>query len=189
MCPEPQLIHKGTRSARARSYPTPLVVRWPADKDRPAAGVPSPDPVLANAGGVCAGLYRRHASVAAGGGARLSGVGGAPKRGGAKVAYELKAKSVEWNPPAKRLRELAEEMPNSQVTEFGNLAVKARVDSRSARSTYIVDDSSNVTKRTITRAEYDRVAAAQDAYIAGRDMVVVDGYICSDPLLPTRARP
>ena len=97
------------------------------------------------------------------------------------MAYELKAKSVEWNPSAKRLRELAEEMPNSQVTEFGNLAVKARVDSRSARSTYVVDDSSNVTKQTITRAEYDRVAAAQDAYIAGRDMVVVDGYIGSDP--------
>jgi phosphoenolpyruvate carboxykinase (ATP) len=104
------------------------------------------------------------------------------------VGYELKAKSVEWNPSAKRLRELAEEMPNSQVTEFGNLAVKARVDSRSARSTYIVDDSSNVTKQTITRAEYDRVAAAQDAYIAGRDMIVVDGYIGSDPQFRTRAR-
>ena len=104
------------------------------------------------------------------------------------MAYELKAKSVEWNPSAKRLRELSEEMPNSQVTEYGNLAVKARVDSRSARSTYIVDDSSNVTKQTITRAEYDRVAAAQDAYIAGRDMVVVDGYIGSDPEFRTRAR-
>jgi phosphoenolpyruvate carboxykinase (ATP) len=104
------------------------------------------------------------------------------------VAYELKAKSVEWNPSAKRLRELAEEMPNSQVTEFGNLAVRARVDSRSARSTYVVDDSSNVTKQRITRAEYDRVAAAQDAYIAGRDMVVVDGYIGSDLEFRTRAR-
>jgi phosphoenolpyruvate carboxykinase (ATP) len=104
------------------------------------------------------------------------------------VAYELKAKSVEWNPSAKRLRELAEEMPNGQVTEFGNLAVRARVDSRSARSTYVVDDSSNVTKQTITRAEYDRVAAAQDAYIAGRDMVMVDGYIGSDPEFRTRAR-
>ncbi len=104
------------------------------------------------------------------------------------MAYELKAKSVEWNPPAERLRELAEEMPNSEVTEFGNLAVKARVDSRSARSTYIVDDSSNVTKQTITRAEHDRVAAAQDAYIAGRDMIVVDGYIGSEPEFRTRAR-
>jgi len=104
------------------------------------------------------------------------------------VAYEVKAKSVEWNPPAKRLRELAEQMPNSQITEFGNLAVKARVDSRSARSTFIVDDSSNVTKQTITRAEYERVAAAQDAYIAHGDMVVVDGYIGSDPQFRTRSR-
>ncbi len=104
------------------------------------------------------------------------------------MAYELKAKSVEWNPSAKRLRELAEEMPNGQVTEFGNLAVKARVDSRSARSTYVVDDSSNVKKQTITRAEYERVAAEQDAYISGRDMVVVDGYIGSDPEFRTRAR-
>jgi phosphoenolpyruvate carboxykinase (ATP) len=104
------------------------------------------------------------------------------------VAYELKAKSVEWNPPARRLRELAEQMPNSQLTEFGNLVVKARVDSRSARSTYVVDDSTNATKQTITRTEYDRVAAAQDAYIADRDMVVVDGYIGSDPEFRTRAR-
>lgn len=104
------------------------------------------------------------------------------------MAYEVKAKSVEWNPPAKRLRELAEKMPNSQVTEFGNLVVKARVDSRSARSTYIVDDSSNIRKQTITRSEYDRVAAIQDAYIADQDMVVVDGYIGSDPQFRTRAR-
>src|SRR4051794_19767380 len=89
---------------------------------------------------------------------------------GAIVAYEVKAGSVEWNPSAARLRELTEKMPNSQVTEFGNVVVKARVDSRSAKSTYIVDDSTNTTKQTITRAEYDRVAAAQDSYLAGRDV-------------------
>jgi len=104
------------------------------------------------------------------------------------VAYQVKAASVEWNPSAERLRELAEKMPNSQVTEFGNVAVKARVDSRSTRSTYIVDDSTNSTKQTIPRTEYDRVAAMQDAYIAGRRMVVVDGYIGSDPGFRTRAR-
>jgi phosphoenolpyruvate carboxykinase (ATP) len=79
-------------------------------------------------------------------------------------------------------------MPNSQVTEFGNVAVKARVDSRSTRSTFLVDDSTNATKQTITREEFDRVAAAQDAYIAGTHMVVVDGYIGSDPAFRTRAR-
>ncbi|MCO6006671.1 phosphoenolpyruvate carboxykinase [Actinoallomurus purpureus] len=104
------------------------------------------------------------------------------------MAYEVKARSVEWNPTAARLRELTEKMPNSQVTEFGNVVVKARVDSRSAKSTYIVDDSTNSTKQTITRAEYDRVAGAQDTYLAGRDVVVVDGYIGSDRGFRTRAR-
>jgi phosphoenolpyruvate carboxykinase (ATP) len=104
------------------------------------------------------------------------------------VVYEVRAASVDWNPSAGRLRELAEKMPNSQLTEFGNVVVKARVDSRSARSTFIVDDSTNATRQTITRDEYDRVAAEQDAYIAGQHMVVVDGYIGSDPAFRTRAR-
>jgi Phosphoenolpyruvate carboxykinase (ATP) len=72
--------------------------------------------------------------------------------------------------------------------EFGNVNVKARVDSRSTRSTFIVEDSTNATKQTITRAEFDRIAAEQDAYIAGAHMVVVDGYIGSDPAFRTRAR-
>jgi phosphoenolpyruvate carboxykinase (ATP) len=104
------------------------------------------------------------------------------------VAQQVKAAAVEWNPTAERLRELTEKMPNSSVTEFGNVAVKARVDSRSTRSTYLVEDSTNATKQTITRAEFDRLAAAQDAYIAGSHMVVVDGYIGSDPAFRTRAR-
>jgi phosphoenolpyruvate carboxykinase (ATP) len=104
------------------------------------------------------------------------------------VAHQVNAVAVEWNPTAERLRELAEKMPNSSVTEFGNVAVKARVDSRSTRSTYLVEDSTNATKKTITRAESDRLAAAQDAYMAGSHLVVVDGYIGSDPAFRTRAR-
>jgi phosphoenolpyruvate carboxykinase (ATP) len=104
------------------------------------------------------------------------------------VVYGVSAASVEWNPTAERLRELTEKMRSSQVTEFDNVVVTARVDSRSTRSTFIVDDSTNATKQTITRAEYERVAAEQDAYISGTDMVVVDGYIGSDPEFRTRAR-
>jgi len=104
------------------------------------------------------------------------------------VVYELSAASVDWNPAQERLRELTEKMPNSQLTEFGNVVVKARVDARSTRSTFVVDDSTNATKQTITREEYDRVATDQDAYIAGQHMVVVDGYIGSDPEFRTRAR-
>jgi phosphoenolpyruvate carboxykinase (ATP) len=102
--------------------------------------------------------------------------------------YQVRAASVEWNPTTERLRELTEKMSNSQVTEFGNVVVKARVDSRSTKSTFIVDDSTNAIKQTITREEYDRVAAEQDGYIAGIDVVVVDGYIGSDPAFRTRAR-
>ncbi|MDN3352583.1 phosphoenolpyruvate carboxykinase [Actinomadura sp. DC4] len=104
------------------------------------------------------------------------------------MAYEVKAGSIEWNPGPARLRELTEKMPNSSVTEFGNVVVKARVDSRSAKSTYIVEDSTNTTKQTITRTEYDRVAAVQEDYLAHEDVVVVDGYIGSDPEFRTRAR-
>ena len=104
------------------------------------------------------------------------------------MVYELSAASAEWNPSAERLRELTEKMPNCQVTEFGNVVVKARVDSRSTRSTYVVDDSTNAASQTITREEYQRVAAEQDAYIARSDMVVVDGYIGSHPDFRTRAR-
>src|SRR6516162_5106935 len=108
--------------------------------------------------------------------------------GGATVGQQVNAASVEWNPSAERLRELTEKMPNASVTEFGNVNVKARVDSRSTRSTFIVEDSTNATKQTITRAEFDRIAARQDAYIADNHVVVVDGYIGSDPAFRTRAR-
>jgi phosphoenolpyruvate carboxykinase (ATP) len=109
-------------------------------------------------------------------------------KGGAVVAYEVNATTTEWNPTAERLRELTEKMPNSELTEFGNVAVKARVDSRSSRSTFVVDDSTNAVKQTITRDEYERVAAMQDAYITENHMVVVDGYIGSDPAFRTKAR-
>jgi len=102
--------------------------------------------------------------------------------------YQVNAASVEWNPPPARLRELTEQMPNSQLTEFGNVVVKARVDSRSTRSTYVVDDSTNAARQTMTREEYARVAAEQDAYLAETDLVVIDGYIGSDPSFRTRAR-
>ena len=104
------------------------------------------------------------------------------------MGQQVHAAAVEWTPTEERLRELAEKMPNASVTEFGNVNVRARVDSRSTRSTFTVDDSTNATKQTISRAEFDRIAAEQDAYIAGAHMVVVDGYIGSDPQFRTRAR-
>jgi hypothetical protein len=84
-------------------------------------------------------------------------------RGGTVVVYQVNGSRVEWNPSPARLRELTGEMPNASVTEFGNIKVKARVDSGSTRSTYLVDDSANSRGQTITRAEYDRVAKRQEA--------------------------
>lgn len=104
------------------------------------------------------------------------------------MSYQVRAAQIEWNPTPERLRELTEQMPNAVVTEFGNVAVKARVDSRSTRSTYIVEGTSNTTGQTISRDDYDRWAKVQDAYIADQHMVVVDGYIGSDPGFRTRAR-
>lgn len=105
------------------------------------------------------------------------------------MAYQITARSVEWNPSPERLRELAERMPGAKVTEFGNVAVHARVDARSKASTYLVtDDPDAATDQTITRADYERIAAAQDAYIAGQDMVAIDGYLGSDPDFRTRSR-
>ena len=104
------------------------------------------------------------------------------------MGYQVNGSRVEWNPAAARLRALTEEMPNTSVTEFGNVNVKARVDSRSTRSTYLVDDSTNSRGQTITRAEYERVAALRDTHIAGSDMVVIDGFIGSVPQFRTRGR-
>ncbi|MDQ6649298.1 MAG: phosphoenolpyruvate carboxykinase [Actinomycetota bacterium] len=105
------------------------------------------------------------------------------------MTYEVQAKSVEWNPTAERLRELTAKMPNAVKTEFGNLAVKARVDSRSKGSTYLVtDDPSSVTDQSVTREEAARLGKLQDDYIREQEMVAVDGYIGSDPSFRTRAR-
>jgi phosphoenolpyruvate carboxykinase (ATP) len=55
--------------------------------------------------------------------------------------------------------------------------VRTRVGSRSRSSTFIVtDDPGRYSDPTISRAEGAEIAAAQDRYMASRDMVVVDGY-------------
>jgi phosphoenolpyruvate carboxykinase (ATP) len=90
----------------------------------------------------------------------------------------VQAKHVFDNPSPEKLRAFTEEMPNARVTEFGNVNVHTRAVSRSAGSTYVVSDDPEVSSgQTMLRREYERIAALQDEYIAGRDMVVIDGYI------------
>jgi phosphoenolpyruvate carboxykinase (ATP) len=98
------------------------------------------------------------------------------------------AASVLENPTADELKELAAEMPNAQRTRHGNVNVQTEVVSRSKGSTYIVTDEPDGQNQSITREEGRKWAEVQDAFIAAQEMVVVDGYIGSDPEFRTPAR-
>jgi phosphoenolpyruvate carboxykinase (ATP) len=99
------------------------------------------------------------------------------------------AKSVRVNPSAEELKELAAKMPNARETRYGNLNVQTEVLARSKASTFLVlDDPDGSSQQAISREEGERIAKLQDEYIAGRDMVVVDGYIGDDPEFRTAAR-
>jgi phosphoenolpyruvate carboxykinase (ATP) len=98
------------------------------------------------------------------------------------------AASVLENPSADELKELAAQMPNAQRTRHGNVNVQTEVVSRSKGSTYIVTDEPDGQNQSITPEEGRKWAEAQDAYIAEQEMVVVDGYIGTDPEFRTPAR-
>src|SRR3989441_3043505 len=99
------------------------------------------------------------------------------------------AKSVRVNPVPEELKELAAKMPNARKTLYGNLNVQTEVLARSKASTFLVlDDPDASSQQGISRDEGERIVALQDQYIAGRDMVVVDGYIGDDPDFRTAAR-
>ena len=107
------------------------------------------------------------------------------------MAYqeEIPVPQVYDNPSPEELRSFTEEMPQCRITEFGNVNVQTRVLSRSAASTHVVtEDPSSTSGKSMTRAEYDRIAEFQDEYISRRDMIVIDGYIGNDPELRTAAR-
>jgi phosphoenolpyruvate carboxykinase (ATP) len=101
----------------------------------------------------------------------------------------VQAVRVHENPSPEQLRAFSEEMPGCRITEFGNVNVQTSATSRSAGSTYIVTDDPDITSgQTIGREEYDRIARAQEEYMAGREMVVIDGYIGNVEGFRTRAR-
>ena len=98
------------------------------------------------------------------------------------------AANVIENPSPDEAKALAAEMPNATPTGYGNLNVQTEVVSRSKSSTFIVTDEPDGQNQAITREEGHKWAEAQDAYIAERDMVVIDGYIGNDPDFRTAAR-
>jgi phosphoenolpyruvate carboxykinase (ATP) len=101
----------------------------------------------------------------------------------------MKAKRIYDNPTSEELRVFTEEMPTCRITEFGNVNVQTRVTSRSSPSTFIVTDDPDLTdQKTISLAEYEQIAKMQDEYIAGQEMLVVDGYIGNVEGFKTPAR-
>jgi phosphoenolpyruvate carboxykinase (ATP) len=100
-----------------------------------------------------------------------------------------KARSVRYNPSAVELQALTRRMPQAKRTSFGNYNVQTRVTSRSTASTYLVtDDPTITTGQAISTEEGRRVAKVQADYIAGCDMLVIDGYIGNDPDQRARVR-
>jgi phosphoenolpyruvate carboxykinase (ATP) len=93
---------------------------------------------------------------------------------------------VHVNPTPEQLRAFTEEMPETRISGFGNTNTQTQVLSRSAASTHVVDRESS--GKTMTRGQYDEIAALQDAYIVEHDMVQIDGYIGNDPEMRTAAR-
>ena len=90
----------------------------------------------------------------------------------------LAAKSIAFHPTEAELREYTDAMPQARQTGYGNVNVQTKVVSRSKASTYVVTDRpSEHSDQTIDRQEGARLAALQDDYIRGQDMVVVDGFI------------
>ena len=99
------------------------------------------------------------------------------------------ARSVRANLTADELKELARAMPNAKESRYGNLNVQTEVLARSKASTFLIlDDPDASSQQAITREEGERIARLQDEYIAGQDMLVVDGYIGNDPDFRTPCR-
>lgn len=103
--------------------------------------------------------------------------------------FRIEPKATIFRPTAEELRALTAEMPNAFHTSFDNYNVHAKVDSRSKKSTYVIDDDpTRHSDQCVTREEADRLAAMQDEFIRGAEMICVDGYIGNHPQYRTSAR-
>lgn len=80
-----------------------------------------------------------------------------------------------------------EHMSDITVTEFDNINYKTAVKARLGPSTFFVTEVENF-KNRVPRSEYDTWAALQDAYIADKDMILIEGYIGPDPAFRTGCR-
>jgi phosphoenolpyruvate carboxykinase (ATP) len=107
----------------------------------------------------------------------------------AKMLFRLpQAKRVIDNPSAEAVKELAAKMPTARPTKYGNLNVQTQVLARSKRSTFLVTYEPDGQNQAIPTHDAAQWAEKQDRYIAGQEMVVVDGYIGNDPDFRTPTR-
>jgi phosphoenolpyruvate carboxykinase (ATP) len=108
----------------------------------------------------------------------------------AKMLFRLpEAARVIENPDEHELQELTAKMPEARWTRYGNLNVQTKVLARSTPSTFIVDDDPDPgLSRTMTREEAEEWADKQDAYIADREMILVDGWLGPQPEFRTPVR-
>jgi phosphoenolpyruvate carboxykinase (ATP) len=107
----------------------------------------------------------------------------------AKMLFRLpQAKGVVENPSPQEVQELAAKMRTARPTKYGNLNVQTEVLARSKGSTFLVTDEPDGQNQSITTEEATKWAELQDEYIAGQEMVQIDGYIGIDPEFRTAAR-
>jgi phosphoenolpyruvate carboxykinase (ATP) len=101
----------------------------------------------------------------------------------AKMLFRLpQAANVIDNPSSEELQQRAARMPNARWTKHGNVNVQTEVLARSNPSTFIVsDDPDSGLSRTISTEEAAEWGERQDQHIAGREMILVDGYLGSQP--------
>src|SRR5438552_2504861 len=98
------------------------------------------------------------------------------------------AKRVIESPSAEEVKELATKMLTARPTKYGNLNVQTKVLARSKRSTYLVTDEPDGQNQAISTDDAAHWAEKQDQYIAGEEMVLIDGYIGNNPEFRTPAR-
>ena len=107
----------------------------------------------------------------------------------AKMLFRLpQAKRVFENPSAEEVKEFAAKMPTARPTKYGNLNVQTEVLARSKGSTYLVTDEPDGQNQSISTDDGATWAQRQDEYIAGQEMVQIDGYIGNDPEFRTATR-
>src|SRR2546422_3698990 len=98
------------------------------------------------------------------------------------------AKRVIENPSPEGVKELTAKIPTARPTKYGNLNVQTKVLARSKRSTFLVTDEPDGQNQAISTDDAVKWTERQDEYIAGQEMVVIDGYIGNDPEFRTPTR-